>query len=100
MGVLEDAFGSEPADPEWASTTQESVLAAFEHGDSSIGPRAIECRSESCRLEFTPEAARARGEIALALSAAELGAWVVDSRDPDTVIVFVERGSPEPGAPL
>jgi len=100
MGVLEDAFDSEAPDDRWASETQDALLAAFERGGSTLRPRSVECRSESCRLEFDADASPSQGDIALAISAAELGAWVVDSRDPDTVVVFAERESPDPGASL
>ncbi len=100
MAELEDSFEAELLDRQWGKPTQEALLAAFGGNASAMRPNTVECRSESCRLEFDAAAERSRTDIALAMSAADLGEWVVDSRDPTTLVVYAARMGSKLAAPL
>lgn len=88
---LEEAFRAEPVDGGWATAAEKSVRTAFERRTSDVRPSTVECRSDSCRLGFSKPTGGVKGDIALALAEAELGAWVMDSRNPDAIVVFAAR---------
>ncbi|KOR29213.1 hypothetical protein TI04_09170 [Achromatium sp. WMS2] len=52
--VLENNFKREPVNRRWEQTATSTVHAALEQdGDDRLVPQNLECRSASCRLEFS-----------------------------------------------
>jgi hypothetical protein len=54
-------FEREPADPKWAPAMSSALRAAFE-ADATLKPnlRSVDCRSETCRIEVTEDAAASK----------------------------------------
>lgn len=52
MDEVEAAFGREPVDPAWASSTSSRVWAVIKDADiMRTAARGVECRAQSCRID-------------------------------------------------
>jgi len=57
MATAEATFRGEPIDPDWSRAMADSVRATVAQVDRGHAPPSrVECRSQSCRIEFAAEA--------------------------------------------